>query len=395
MVFVALGLALFQVQAPDSLSLSDALRQSRAQRGQVATARARMAAARAGIRQAGTIPNPVGSYEYTEDTPRQHATLDQSFDWLLTRGPAREAGQASLAGAEADSAQLEADLAAEVRRAFYGALAGQAVRRLVEAEAAIADTLAQIAEHRFASGDISRLEADAAVLESQRVRLNLSRARATEAATGAELGRSLGWSDSVAIPPLAGDLGDGLGEAAAELPAEAQIPGIRAAVAESTAALLRLRATSRAWVPLPSVLVGVEWSDPSQPGETLGLVGLSMPLPIWNQGGGDRAAATATAEVAAAEARERRLTTRAALATAGTRLREAEFRAGVARDSLLPAAQRLRERATQAYQAGETGILPVLEALRTEREVSATAVDDLLTFQEAVAEWNRLIGVTE
>ena len=99
--------------------------------------------------------------------------------------------------------------------------------------------------------------------------------------------------------------------------------------------------------------------------------------------------------MAAAEARERRLTTRAALATAGTRLREAEFRAGVARDSLLPAAQRLRERATQAYQAGETGILPVLEALRTEREVSATAVDDLLTFQEAVAEWNRLIGVTE
>jgi hypothetical protein len=53
----------------------------------------------------------------------------------------------------------------------------------------------------------------------------------------------------------------------------------------------------------------------------------------------------------------------------------------------------LREQATLAYQAGETGILPVIEALRAEREISASTVDELLSFQEAVAEWNRLAGV--
>jgi cobalt-zinc-cadmium efflux system outer membrane protein len=390
---LAAGLLLVQTQVPDSLDLAAALNQARLARGQVLVAQARVSAARAGFRQAGTIPNPTGSYEYTGDTPRQHLTVDQSFDWLLTRGPSRDAASAAIVGAVADSAQLEADLAAEVRRAFYSLVAARRLRLLVDAQAATADTLADIAEHRFRSGDISRFEADAALLEAQRVRLNVSRAREVEAGAGAEFSRTLGLGEMTRAPIPTGALDDGLDGAQPTTPTEAEIPGIQRALAESTAATLRLNATKRAWIPVPSVIAGAEWSDPDRPGETLGLIGLSIPLPLWNQGGGASASARSDADAAAATAREARLASKASLVTALARLTEAAQRARLSRDSLFPAAERLRQQATLAYQSGETGILPVLETLRAEREISASTVEELLSFQEAVAEWNRLSGV--
>jgi outer membrane protein TolC len=242
--FLAAGSLLVQAQIPDSLTLAEALSQARTARGQVMTATARVAAARAGFRQAGTIPNPTGNYEYSEDPPRQHVIFGQSFDWLLTRGPSRDAATASIGGAIADSAQLEADLAAEVRRAFYSLVAARQLHALVVAQTATADTLAEIAEHRFTSGDISRFEADAALLEAQRVRLSLSRAREVETIAGAEFGRTIGLGELTGVPIAAGRLDEGLdGAAVLQTPSDAQIPGIQRATAESTAATLRLRQT--------------------------------------------------------------------------------------------------------------------------------------------------------
>ena len=45
---------------------------------------------------------------------------------------------------------------------------------------------------------------------------------------------------------------------------------------------------------------------------------------------------------------------------------------------------------TATYQAGETGILPVLDALRSEREAALAGVQDLLAFQTALADWRTL-----
>ena len=74
------------------------------------------------------------------------------------------------------------------------------------------------------------------------------------------------------------------------------------------------------------------------------------------------------------------------------RLEEAAGRARFARDTLLPAAATLRARAVRAYEAGETDILPTIDALRSERELSLAAVQDQLAFQEALAEWLALTG---
>jgi cobalt-zinc-cadmium efflux system outer membrane protein len=175
----------------------------------------------------------------------------------------------------------------------------------------------------------------------------------------------------------------------------AALPSVRAAVADSLAAARLLTSARRGQLPMPSLTAGTEWDDPADPGKSLGVLGISIPIPLWNRGGALAALASARSELATAALREARLEATRALAEARTRLDESARRARFARDSLLPAAQELRRRAVAAYRAGETGVLPVLDALRGEREVVLESVQDLLAFQAALAAWHALSGRPE
>ena len=120
-----------------------------------------------------------------------------------------------------------------------------------------------------------------------------------------------------------------------------------------------------------------------------------VPFPIWNRAGGAVGEARARLDQAAARAREARLDSELQVRQARIRLEETAGRARFARDTVLPAAGVLRSRALRAYQSGETGILPVLDALRGERDVSLAALQDQLAFQEALAAWYALTGRSE
>jgi cobalt-zinc-cadmium efflux system outer membrane protein len=165
-------------------------------------------------------------------------------------------------------------------------------------------------------------------------------------------------------------------------------------VADSEAASALARSASLSRLPVPSVQGGVEWGDPGQPG-ALAVIGLAIPIPLWQQGGGPLAEARARAVRSGALAREARLDLLRDLGQARIRLEETAARARLARDSLVPAAAVLRGRALRAYQAGETGILAVLDALRGEREVVLGAVADQLSYQEALADWYAVVGRSE
>ena len=101
------------------------------------------------------------------------------------------------------------------------------------------------------------------------------------------------------------------------------------------------------------------------------------------------------ARSAAALAGELRLDTDRRLREGVARLVSARERAVYSRDSLLPEAMRLRAGVVRLYRAGQTGVLPVFEALRAERDVQLGQVKDLLTFQEALADWLAFLGNSE
>jgi cobalt-zinc-cadmium efflux system outer membrane protein len=395
LTLLLLARGLFPQGPQDSLTLDAALALARAHRGQVAVAAAVVAAARADRRTILSLPNPIASYSYTGDPPRQHASIDQPLDWLLRRGSDAAAGRAGIGVALADSTQLLAEVAREARSAFYTALGTSRRLALAEDEAALADSLAGIAARRRAAGEISELEQAQAALEAARARQLVSAGREDHQLAVAELGRALGvLPDALAAP--AGALDRELSGAVPAAPLVDALPMVAAARADSTMARAFYHAAQWSRIPFPSVQAGLDWNDPANPtaGSTI-LLGLSLPLPLWQSGGAAAAAARARADQAAAQLREVRADAARLLTQATARLQETARRALVARDSVLPLAIRQRELALLAYRAGETGIVPVLDALRAEREVVRDLVTDLVAYQVARADWLALIGTSE
>ncbi|HEV8600832.1 MAG TPA: TolC family protein [Gemmatimonadales bacterium] len=376
---------------PTPLTLEDALRQARLARGRPGAAAAGVAEARAQRSLAGRVPNPDVSYEHTGDPPRQHFFVAQSLSWLLTRGADRAAAAADIRRAQADSVGTLAELVQDVRIAFFSALGGAETLRLVEEQVGFSDSLTRIARARLSVGDISQFEYAQVAQDARRAQQLLSETREAALTSEAALRRALGWTES-APPVPAGPLdADLLTESAAPFASDS-IPVVRSAVADSLAAALNLVSARRARLPIPSLTAGAEWDDPDQPGQTLGVIGLALPLPLWHVSGAEVALARARAELAASETRETRLEATRAVSEAQVRLAESARRARFARDSLVPAARELRLRAVAAYRAGETGVLPVLDAMRSEREVVLEGVAALVAFQEARARWGALLG---
>jgi cobalt-zinc-cadmium efflux system outer membrane protein len=386
--------ALLLVQAPatDTLTLEQALSRARTGRGTTAAAAARVAAARAAFRVAGTVPNPTVSYSHSESAPRYHLLVDQPLDWLLRRGGERQAARFGIGAAEADSSLTIAQQEREVRVVYYTARAAVVAESLGLAQTALSDSVAHISAARLRAGDISLLEAEQARAEAARSRQNLSSVREDARVAASDLGRVVGL-DPMAPPIPIDQLDAELDHLSLQPVALERIPAVRAAVADSGSAAALARSASIAAVPLPTIQSGAEWDDPTEPNAgALAVFGVSIPLPLWNHGAGSAAEARARATEAAAGVREARLTAAQRIAATRVHLVESGFRARFARDTLLPVARALRQRALRAYQAGETGILPVLDALRSEREAALAGVQDLLAFQTALADWKTLIG---
>lgn len=388
MIVGAFLLALQVQSAGDSITLAEAMARARSGRARAIVAAAQVAEARAAFRSAGAVPNPGISYTYSDAVPTNHIVVVQSLDWLLRRGSDRAAARAGVSRAVADSTQTMTTLARDVRIAFWRARATQVSQTLVEEQAVQADSLTRIAAARFRAGDISLLEREQAAQEAARAHQAASLAREGARVAAADLARELGAEQA---PRPVGALDSGLDRPPGGEIEAGTTPALRAALADSAAAAAAARSASAGRVPLPTIQGGTEWGDPVQPG-ALAVVGFSLPLPLWQRGGGPVAQARARALGVGAAAREARLDAIRDVRQARIRLEEAAGRARVARDSLIPAAGSLRARALRAYQAGETGIVPVLDAFRSERDVVLGGLQDQLSFQEAAAEWDALAG---
>lgn len=387
-----LAAGLLQVPAPATLSLADAWQSALQRRGLVPSVRAGIEGAAAGIRLAGQVPNPTLSVSHTGATPQGHLLVDQPLSWMLTRGADRDAARAALARSRVDSTVQLARLGAEVRRAFYGALGREERRRMLADQQEIADSVLGIARRRYRAGDISQFEVEQVELES-RLQSQLLGAEADEVAVShTTLASAIGWPGAV-LPHLTGELDNGLTDAS-NRENEADLPAVLSAQADSSAAAFSMQSAKRARIPFPSLEVGTEWDDPADPGHHYAVIGLAIPVPLWNWGGAQVAQARARADGAAAQVLEVRLASRQTIEEARIRLSGTAERALFARDSLIPAAAGLRTRALAAYRAGETGLVPVLEAIRREREVQLAEIDALVAYQAAVSSLRELLGET-
>lgn len=396
-------LAIAPAGAQRSVTRAEAESAALAAGTRVALARADTAAALARLLSARALLNPVFAATYSTSVPQKHLTLDVPvFDALWKRGAL--VGRANAAARASRLLFASERLAAlvEVDTTYTRALAADARFRLSRQTARDADSLRKMTVSRRDAGDASDLDVDlATVVAGQQLNVTtgdslnyMSALLTVQTLMGIPAdSASIMLADSLVLAPrdtvVVRRTLDSSGMAINVPPAVStstgagsppatgvgRTPSVVAAEANLQAAEMGVALQKRSVFALPSVNVGVEWGDPGQPGY-LPLIGLAVPLPLFNRNQGPIAEATAERARAHIQLVAARLEARQRLIE-GVKEREALL-AKIARDrDLVVRAQRVADRSLTAYREGASGLPAVLEARRSAREVLGQYIDDL------------------
>ncbi|CAN5801738.1 TolC family protein [soil metagenome] len=393
----------------------------------VALARADTAAAIARLLSARALPNPTFAAVYSKATPQKHLTLDLPlFDALRTRG--LRVGQATASARAARLLFASERIAAlvEVDTTYTRALAADARFRLSRQTARDADSLRRMTVSRRDAGDASDLDVDlSTVVAGQQLNVTTGDSLSYMSAlltvqtlmglpadsvaiiladslvlTGGDTSLTRRTLDNGAItimvpPPLStSGTAQGTAGGVSQSTGVEAVPAVTAAEANLQAADLGVSLQQKGAIVLPSLNVGVEFGDPSG-GETglLPLIGLSVPLPLFNRNQGPIAEARAERDKAQAQLSVARLEARQRLVEA-VRERE-QLIAKIARDrNLVVRAQRVADRSLTAYREGASALPAVLEARRSAREVLGQYIDDLAALLTVNTELRALTQTT-
>lgn len=383
------GLALSQVASAQTLTLESALQSAFAGNPDLAAAQWEIEIAQGGRQQAGLIPNPVASWD-AEDTRRSTRTTTVKLSQTLELGGKRGA-RIDVASRAQDAAAQELEqrrnlLRAEVIEGFYGALRAQERLELAQRSMALAERGLVIANGRVTAGKASPVEATRAQVQLSEVRLERSRAeigvsdayRRLAAITGsANIGFERVESGALNTPalPSATQLLARL-ESTAELRlAELQI--------QQREAGLGLEKAQR--IPDLDVSIGSQYDASVR--ERVNLVGVSMPIPLFNRNQGNVLAASRRADQARdlRNATELRLRTETRQALDLWATANSEVRAF--NQVILPAAQSAVDSATRGFEMGKFNFLEVLDAQRT---LIAARTQYLAALAQATDAWVRI-----
>jgi outer membrane protein, heavy metal efflux system len=337
---------------------------------------ARARAARAGLVEASVYPNPSLSYAFTGPL-RGPNTIDGAQHWvgidqplLLAgqRGARRRAAEGRIRAADARAAADLVGLVREARHLYVDLLLAQETLRIQESSLKALERVRGIVETRSALGGSSRYDAVRLDVEESALAAELERGRAQVDDAGSRLGVLLGrpgWS-----PRARGKL-DPTGVSvpfgqAVKLAARSNAE-LRAAQREASAAATEAEAASREAWPVPSLGVGALMT--TDPRSVAGVVGVSIPFPVFDRAQGTRA--RARAELAAVDAEQRALlaVTTAEAERAAKQLAMKRASLGRLEQSALTRLPTLARMAEDAYREGAGGVVALLDASTAERDL--------------------------
>ncbi len=368
----------------------------------VALARADSALARAALITARALPNPSLSAQHSGAPPQRHLLVDVPFDAPWVRGPRIGAAEALGRAAYLRALSERAAAQLEVDTTYTRALGAEARFRLSRLTARDADSLRKMTSLRRDAGDASDLDVDLATVTAGQ-QANVAAADSLSYMSALLTVQTLMGipADSVAIALddtlrlqpadvrslLA--LTDSMAIVAPAAAASVEIlPSVAAARASLQASELAIARERRGVWGLTSFQAGVEWHDPTvdpTDNEKLWVLGVTVPLPLFNQNQGAIAQATAERDRARAELAAARLEMRQRYVEGFREL--ASLRARVARDQdLVVRAERVAARSLTAYREGASALPAVLEARRTAREMLGQYIDDLTALVTLQAE---------
>lgn len=380
------------------LTLEQALNRALAAHPARQAAAAEVAAREGAALQAGLRPNPEMSLEVEAiGAPGGGDALETTFSLgqaLELGGKRKRRERAAILEADLarqDQAVAGQDLRAEVQTAFFETLAAQ--ERLAQAEALgdLATRGFQAVEERVAAGKVSPIEKLQARVAVSLAQIELRRARvwwetgkshlaALWGGTASEIDGVVGELAAVAPLRSHAELAERLALSPDWARGEAQLAQRRAAleVAQSLAA--------------PDLTLSGGVRSVGSADEVTGLVGISLPLPLFDRNQGAIQEAQAEIDRVRAEVRAERVRLRTALATAYQETAAARAEALALAEGLLPDAEAAFEAVREGYRLGKFDLQRLLDAQHTVAVVRTQLLDAQEAYLLARTRLERLTG---
>lgn len=295
--------------------------------------------------------------------------ISQLVELPAVRGARAGASEAGLSAAAAQVEAVRLAVGYQARAAFYELLRRQEEERLALESAKLLAEIQGKVETRVAVGEAPRLELVRAEAESLAAQ-NAAVAAALRVDEARAVLRRLGGNSLPAVFHARGALPPHV-----EAPPLAVLvpqvlaahPQLKAAAAETERARSRLDLERALRTPQPT-LRAIGSSDPES---RQALVGISIPLPLWNRREGPIAQAQAGIGYATAQVEAQRAQLLRELDSAYARQGVTQRQISTFEKSLLRSAEEGLRVAEAAYRAGERSLLEVLDAQRTLRSVRA------------------------
>lgn len=375
------------------LTLAAAIRIALESNPAVSAARREIEATEGARIQAGVFQNPVLNAQL-EDTRRDTRTttvvLSQPIELGGKRGARIDAAERGIDVARVQLESRSAELRADVTAAFFATLIAQERVQLAQRSLELAGRGSQAASNRVRAGKVSPIEETKAKVAEAGVRLELVQAQG-------ELRTGLQQLQSLMARPMLVPLLDGNAVLMPQpMPAEMlesrlrDAPSMRQARLEVRrfAALAELERARR----IPDITLTAGGMRDQQLGRNQAVIGVSIPLPIFDTNRGNFIEASRRQDKAEDEALALELRLRADASAARQRHDTALAEVDVLQKEILPGAQTAFEAATTGFEFGKFAYLDVLDAQRTLLLARSQYLRALAEVHRASTDLDRLLG---
>ena len=387
--------ALRLVPEPTSvLTLAAAIELALAANPEIGVAMRELEAAEGPVIQGRALPNPHLAV-LVEDTRAQTRTTTVQINQLIELGGKRaarinaaERGR-DIAGAEL--AMRRAEIRAQATAAFFDLLVAQERQRLIQASADLARRASEAAGKRVTAGKVSPVEETRAKVAEAGVRIELAQGGSELRAARQRLAAYWG-STAPRFERAQGDM-----ETLPAVPALETVqtrlratPTLRRAQieVERRQALSSLERAKR----VPDLTVSLGSKRIAEQGRDAAVIGISIPLPLFDTNRGNLREALSRED----KARDELAATQARLASevllARERLDAAREEADALLREVLPGAQSAYDAATRGFELGKFNFLEVLDAQRTLFQAKSQTLRAIAEAHRAAAEIERLLG---
>jgi len=351
--------------------------------------------------QAGLLPNPDLSYSMSDFGGSGMysgfgiASSSVQLGQLVELGGKRTkrthlaAVEKELVGWDAESKKL--DVLADANRNFLDVLTGQEKVRLVEELVRLAERARETVLERVQAGKISPLEGTKAGVALSETRIQLDRTKNELIAARSRLAASMGL-ESVTFQQVSGKL-----ETLAPIPSSEALnayldrnPDIARWVKEKEQRDAALAVEKAKQIPDLTVSGGMQFYNDTN--DSALMVGVSIPLPLFDRNQGGIAEAEHRRAKVREESRSSRAKASSTLSDAYQMLASSYAESKSLQDDIVPAAQKVFEDTREGFREGKFDFLELLDAQRTLFMAKESYITSLSNYHKAVVDVERLIA---